>query len=39
MAVHTVREALPRANNVNTVRFVVFDAAALQTYSQVLNPR
>jgi O-acetyl-ADP-ribose deacetylase (regulator of RNase III) len=38
-AVHTVREALARTKNVNTVRFVVFDEAALQTYSQVLNPR
>ena len=39
VAVRTVREALPRAKNVNTVRFVVFDDAALQTYSQVLNTR
>ena len=39
VAVRTVREALPRAKNVNTVRFVVFDDAALQTYSQVLNSR
>jgi len=39
VAVRTVREALARAKNVNTVRFVVFDDAALQTYSQVLNTR
>jgi len=39
VAVRTVREALPRAKNVNTVRFVVFDDAALQTYSQALNTR
>ncbi len=38
-AVRTVREVLPRAKNVNTVRFVVFDDAALQTYSQVLHTR
>jgi O-acetyl-ADP-ribose deacetylase (regulator of RNase III) len=39
VAVRTVREVLPRAKNVNTVRFVVFDDAAFQTYSQVLNTR
>ena len=39
VAVRTVREVLPRAKNVNTVRFVVFDDAALQTYSQVLKTR
>jgi O-acetyl-ADP-ribose deacetylase (regulator of RNase III) len=39
VAVRTVREVLPRTKNVNTVRFVVFDDAALQTYSQVLNTR
>lgn len=39
VAIRTVREALPRAKNVDTVRFVVFDDAALQDYSQVLKPR
>jgi len=39
VAVRTVREALPRAKNVNTVRFVVFDDTALRTHSQVLNVR
>jgi len=39
MAIRTVREVLPRAKNVNTVRFVVFDDAALNTYSQVLKTR
>jgi len=39
VAVRTVREVLPRAKSVNTVRFVVFDDAALQTYSQVLGTR
>ncbi len=39
VAVRTVREALLHAKNVNTVRFVVFDDAALKTYSQVLNTR
>ncbi len=39
VAVRAVREALPRAKNVNTVRFVAFDDAAFQTYSQVLNTR
>jgi O-acetyl-ADP-ribose deacetylase (regulator of RNase III) len=39
VAIRTVREVLSRAKNVSTVRFVVFDDAALQTYSQVLNPR
>ena len=39
VAVRAVREGLPRAKNVNTVRFVVFDDAALQTYSQVLGTR
>ncbi len=39
VAVETVREVLPRAKNVSTVRFVVFDDAALQTYSQILKPR
>ncbi|MGA9208042.1 MAG: O-acetyl-ADP-ribose deacetylase [Terriglobales bacterium] len=39
VAVGTVREALSRTKNVNTVRFVVFDDAALQAYSQVLNMR
>jgi O-acetyl-ADP-ribose deacetylase (regulator of RNase III) len=39
VAVEAVREALPRAKNVNTVRFVVFDDAALQAYSQFFNKR
>jgi len=39
VAVHTMREVLPRTKNVNTVRFVVFDDAALQAYSQILNQR
>ena len=39
VAVLSVREALPRARSVSTVRFVVFDDAALQTYSQVLGTR
>jgi O-acetyl-ADP-ribose deacetylase (regulator of RNase III) len=39
VAVKTVREALPHAINVNTVRFVVFDDAAFQAYSQILNTR
>ena len=39
VAVQTVREALTHAKSVDTVRFVVFDDAALQAYSQVLNKR
>jgi O-acetyl-ADP-ribose deacetylase (regulator of RNase III) len=39
VAVQTAREALVRAKSVNTVRFVVFDDAALQAYSQVLKQR
>lgn len=39
VAIENVREALAHAKNVNTVRFVVFDDAALQTYSQILNAR
>lgn len=39
VAVDTVREVLPRAKNLRTVRFVVFDDAALQVYSQILNKR
>ena len=39
VAVRTVREVLPRAKNVSAVRFIVFDDAALQTYSQVLGTR
>ena len=39
VAVRTVREVLPRMKNINTVRFVVFDDAALETYSQVLKSR
>jgi len=37
VAVRTAREVLPVAKNVNIVRFVVFDDAALQAYSQVLK--
>jgi len=39
VAVETAREVLPRAKNVNTVRFVVFDDAALRIYSEVLGTR
>jgi len=39
IAIETARETLPRTKNVNTVRFVVFDDAAFQAYSQVLNKR
>jgi len=39
VAVGAVRETLMLAKNVNTVRFVVFDDAAFQTYSQILNTR
>jgi len=39
VAVQAVREALPHSKTVNTVRFVVFDDAALQAYSKVLNQR
>ena len=39
VAVEAVREALTRANSVDTVRFVVFDGAALKAYSQVLKQR
>jgi O-acetyl-ADP-ribose deacetylase (regulator of RNase III) len=39
VAVRTVREVLPRAKNLSTVRFVVFDDAARQAYSEILNPR
>jgi O-acetyl-ADP-ribose deacetylase len=37
IAVRTAREALRVANNVDTVRFVVFDDAALQVYSQLVK--
>lgn len=39
VAVETVRDVLPRAKTVNRVRFVVFDDAAFQAYSQILNTR
>jgi len=39
VAIRTVREVLPRAKSVNTVRFVVFDDAALQAYSEILNKK
>jgi O-acetyl-ADP-ribose deacetylase (regulator of RNase III) len=39
VAVRTVREALPHAKNLSTVRFVVFDDAARQAYSEILNKR
>jgi len=39
VAVDAVRDALTHARNVDTVRFVVFDEAALQAYSQVLKQR
>jgi len=39
VAVGSVREALLQAKNVDTVRFVVFDDAALQAYLQILNTR
>ena len=39
VAVESVREALPRAKNIDIVRFIVFDNAALEVYSQILNKR
>ena len=39
VAVRTVREVLPHAKNLSTVRFVVFDDAARQAYSEILNTR
>jgi O-acetyl-ADP-ribose deacetylase (regulator of RNase III) len=39
VAVRTVREALPRAKNLSTVRFVVFDDTARQAYSEILSKR
>ena len=39
VAVDAVSEALSRAKNVDTVRFVVFDDTALQAYSRILSKR
>jgi O-acetyl-ADP-ribose deacetylase (regulator of RNase III) len=39
VAIQTVRDVLPHAKNVSTVRFVVFDDVALQTYAEILNTR
>ena len=39
IAVETVRDVLLRAKNVSTVRFVVFDDAALRAYSQILSAK
>jgi O-acetyl-ADP-ribose deacetylase (regulator of RNase III) len=39
VAVRTVCEALSRAKNLSKVRFVVFDDAARQAYSEILNKR
>lgn len=39
VAIESVRQALLHSKSVNTVRFVVFDDAALQAYSQVLKQR
>ena len=39
VAIETVREALPHTKHLNAVRFVLFDDAALQAYSEILRTR